>query len=57
MKKFQELKNTIIKAEEDAVKFFEKGNQTAGRRLRKALQSIKNLAQQERVHVSELKNK
>lgn len=41
---------------EDAAKFEEKGNKAAGTRVRKAMQSIKAVAQDVRNHVSE-KNK
>ena len=40
---------------EDATKFDEKGNGAAGTRVRKAMQSLKTLAQETRTHVSESK--
>jgi hypothetical protein len=40
---------------EDAAKFEDKGNGAAGTRVRKAMQSIKTLAQDVRVQVSESK--
>ena len=53
MEKFNELKALVASLEEDATKFFEKGNKSAGVRLRKGLQDIKALAQTVRVEVSE----
>jgi len=55
MKKFLELKTLIISAEMDARRFYEKGNKTAGVRLRKALQSSKGIAQEVRKDVATLK--
>jgi len=40
---------------EDAIKFDEKGNGAAGTRVRKAMQTLKALAQETRTHVSESK--
>ena len=56
MKKFLELKALIMSAEDDARKFYEKGNKTAGVRLRKALLSNKTIAQEIRKDVSARKN-
>lgn len=56
MEKFNELKTLIASLEDDASKFFNKDNKSAGVRLRKGLQDVKALAQQLRVEVSE-KNK
>ncbi len=55
MEKFNELKQLVASIEADAQKFYEKGNNAAGTRLRKGLQDIKNLAQEIRVNVSETK--
>lgn len=56
----QELLNQITEAiesiQDDAVKFDEKGNKAAGTRVRKAMQTIKGVAQDVRVYVSD-KNK
>ena len=52
MKIFSELKSTIEAAEKDAAKFYEKGNASAGTRLRKAMQLIKAKAQDIRYDVS-----
>jgi hypothetical protein len=56
MENFNELKNTLLAIEEDAAKFYDKGNKAAGVRLRKGLQDIKSLAQLIRQDVS-TKNK
>jgi hypothetical protein len=43
-------------AQVEGEKFFENGNKTAGRRLRKALMEIKTLTHEMRKEVSETKN-
>jgi hypothetical protein len=55
MKKFEELKTLVGDLQEDAEKFYDKGNKAAGTRLRKGCQSIKNVCQDIRIEVSELK--
>ena len=40
----------------DDVEKFEDGNKSAGTRIRKNMQNVKNLAQQIRVEVQEVKN-
>lgn len=57
MKKFEELKGLITSIEQDADKFYNKGNSAAGTRVRKGMQDLKNLAQAIRAEVQELKNK
>jgi len=57
MKTFVSLKAVVLGAEEDALKFFAKGNNAAGTRVRIAMQKVKELAQQIRVEVSEKKKK
>jgi hypothetical protein len=52
MEKFQELKTLIESLNEDATKFSEKGNKSAGTRLRQGMQELKKLAQEIRVEVS-----
>lgn len=55
----EDLLNQITAAvdsiREDAAKFEDKGNGAAGTRVRKAMQEIKTLAQDVRVHISESK--
>ena len=55
MEKFEELKSLVTSLEENATKFYEKGNKAAGTRLRKGCQEIKNLCQDIRKEVSKLK--
>ncbi len=57
MKKFEELKAMIATIEQDADKFYNKANSAAGTRLRKGMQDLKNIAQQIRAEVQDLKNK
>ncbi len=57
MKKFEELKSLIASIENDADKFYNKGNSAAGTRVRKGMQDLKNLAQAIRAEVQDLKNK
>ncbi len=57
MQKFDDLKNLIASLEADADKFYAKGNSAAGTRLRKGMQELKNMAQQIRAEVQDLKNK
>ncbi len=56
MKRFDELKDLILSLEGDFVKFYDKGNQAAGTRVRKGMQELKNLSQEIRVEVQTLKN-
>jgi|TARA_R110000803_G_scaffold135432_1_gene202432 hypothetical protein len=55
MEKFEELKAKVAEIEAEAEKFYDKGNKAAGTRLRKGLQEIKNLSQEIRINVSEMK--
>ncbi|MBS1951696.1 MAG: uncharacterized protein OJF59_001657 [Cytophagales bacterium] len=57
MKKFEDLKALIASIEQDADKFYNKGNSAAGTRLRKGMQDLKNAAQAIRSEVQDLKNK
>lgn len=43
--------------EGDFEKFYDKENQAAGTRVRKGMQELKNLAQEIRVEVQDIKNK
>jgi len=56
MNKFNELKELLSKAEQDAVAFYEKGNKAAGTRLRNSMQQIKVAASDIRKEVTEKKN-
>lgn len=56
MNAFENLKAFIAGTEKDANAFYQKGNKSAGRRLRKAYQQMKALAQAGRNEVSQLKS-
>ena len=53
---FDELQNAINDCQYDVTKFVE-GNNSAGTRVRKAMQLVKQLAQDIRVEVQDQKNK
>ena len=53
---FDELQDTINDCQTDVTKFIE-GNNSAGTRVRKAMQVIKKLAQFVRVEVQDQKNR
>ena len=48
-----QMEQVLAEAQLDAAKFDGKGNKAAGTRVRKAMQTIKSLAQDVRVAVSE----
>ena len=52
---FDELQDAINDCQSDVTKFVE-GNNSAGTRVRKAMQTVKALAQEVRVEVQEQKN-
>ena len=56
MTKFDELAQVIDDARGDVEKFESKGNKAAGTRVRKAMQSVKQLAQEIRIEVQSAKN-
>ena len=53
---FADLKAIVDNAEDDFRKFYDKGNKAAGTRIRKAMQEIKNKAQDIRKDVQDKKN-
>ncbi len=55
MEKFVELKNLVENLSEDVTKFNEKGNKSAGTRVRQGLQDVKKLAQEIRLQISSAK--
>jgi hypothetical protein len=57
MEKYQKIADIVAEAGNDAKKFYEKGNNAAGTRLRKAMQELKTIAQDVRKEVSDIKNK
>ena len=54
-KTFDELQNAINDCQADVTKFVE-GNNSAGTRVRKAMQAVKSIAQNVRTEVQEQKN-
>ncbi|MEO9802286.1 MAG: histone H1 [Reichenbachiella sp.] len=57
MKRFNEVRDLIASLEGDFEKFYDKKNQAAGTRVRKGMQDLKNLAQEIRIEVQDIKNK
>lgn len=55
MGRFEDLKGFVEDIEDDFKKFYDKGNKTAGTRVRKAMQELKRLAQEIRTEVQEKK--
>ena len=53
---FDELQDAVNDCQTDVTKFIE-GNNSAGTRVRKAMQEVKRLAQDIRVEVQDQKNK
>jgi hypothetical protein len=56
MSRFSELRDLVTSMEADFEKFYEKKNQAAGTRVRKGMQDLKNLAQDIRKEVQDIKN-
>ena len=56
MDRFNQLKNLVDSMQEDFTKFYDKGNNAAGTRVRQSLQEVKALANEIRVEVQEKKN-
>jgi hypothetical protein len=55
MSRFQELKDLLGTFEKDFIKFYDKGNKSAGTRVRKAMNELKRKAQEVRKEVQEIK--
>jgi phosphoglycerate-specific signal transduction histidine kinase len=55
MNRLQELQDLIATFEKDFVKFYEKGNKSAGTRVRKHMNELKRKAQEIRKEVQERK--
>lgn len=51
MEHYDKLKSMVSDLEQDFSEFYGKGNKAAGRRIRKAMQEMKGLAQEVRVDV------
>jgi|TARA_R110000824_G_scaffold122600_2_gene279900 uncharacterized protein YoxC len=56
MENFNKIQEVLTRVSDDVQKFTN-GNSSAGTRIRKAMQEIKNLAQDVRIKVQEIKNK
>ncbi|GIV57131.1 MAG: histone H1 [Rhodothermaceae bacterium] len=56
MGKFEQLRDFVASLEADFKKFYEKGNKAAGTRVRKAMQELKQMAQDIRTDIQEKKN-
>lgn len=56
MNRYAELKKLLEDLAPDFEKFYDKGNKAAGTRIRKGMQDLKNLAQDIRVAVQDMKN-
>jgi len=57
MNHYEKLKKLVLGLEEDFMKFYEKGNNAAGTRVRKGMQDLKVWAQEIRTDVQDIKNK
>jgi hypothetical protein len=55
MSRIQELRDLIDTFEKDFVKFYEKGNKSAGTRVRKSMNELKKKAQEIRKEVQDIK--
>ena len=55
MGRLQELRNLLDTFEKDFVKFYDKGNKSAGTRVRKHMNDLKRKAQEIRKEVQEIK--
>jgi hypothetical protein len=53
---FDELQDAVNDCQTDVTKFVE-GNNSAGTRVRKAMQTVKSLAQEVRIEVQDQKNR
>lgn len=56
MSRFTQLQDLVNSLEGDFEKFYDKGNNAAGTRVRKGMQEMKNLAQEIRLEVQSKKN-
>lgn len=56
MEKFVEIRDLLMSLEGDFEKFYDKGNQAAGTRVRKGMQDLKTLSQSIRLEVQNKKN-
>jgi hypothetical protein len=54
--RYSQLNDVLDDAEEDLMKFYEKGNKAAGTRARKSLMELKKLAHEIRQEIQDIKN-
>ncbi len=57
MGRFTELKDLLSSFEKDFIKFYEKGNKSAGTRVRKHMNELKRKAQDVRKEIQDIKLK
>jgi hypothetical protein len=57
MSRFSELRDLLATFEKDFIKFYEKGNKSAGTRVRKHMNELKRKAQDIRKEIQEIKIK
>lgn len=57
MKRFEQIRDLLMGLEDDFSKFYDKENQAAGTRVRKGMQELKNISQEIRIEVQDMKNK
>lgn len=57
MSRFTELRDLLATFEKDFIKFYEKGNKSAGTRVRKHMNELKKKAQEIRKEIQEIKIK
>ncbi len=57
MSRFTELRDLLATFEKDFIKFYEKGNKSAGTRVRKHMNELKKKAQEIRKEIQEIKVK
>jgi len=55
MGRFEELKELLNSFEKDFIKFYEKGNKSAGTRVRKHMNELRRKAQEIRKEIQEMK--
>lgn len=55
MNRYEELEKLVLSLKDEFHKFYEKGNKSAGTRLRKGMQDLKHMAQEIRTAVLEVK--
>jgi len=56
MNEFEAIKSMLMSLDKDFEKFYDKGNNAAGTRVRKGLQDLKNKCQEIRLEVQGRKN-